>query len=138
MGAPVVALVLDNSVLVGWFVQEQANDYTRRIAQRARREELFVPALWEAEFANVMAVLARRRALPRHRVAVILGQAARLGLQIDRQPVPPRALFEIAERHGISAYDAAYLELAARRSVPLATRDELLAGAAHASGVVIA
>ena len=133
-----MALVLDNSVLVAWFVPDQADDYTRRIAHRARREDLIVPALWEVEFANVMAVLLRRRALPRHQVAVILTQAIRLDLQTDRNPVSPRTLFAITERHGISAYDAAYLELAERRGVPLATRDASLAGAARAAGIPLA
>lgn len=133
-----MALVLDNSVLVGWFVPEQANDYTRRIAQRARREDLFVPALWEVEFANVMAMLSRRRALPPHQVAAILSRAIRLDLQIDRNPVSPRSLFAITERLGVSAYDAAYLELAERRGLPLATRDASLAGAARAAGVPLA
>lgn len=138
MGPPLVALVLDNSVIVGWFVKDQANDYTRRISRLARREELVVPALWETEFANVMAVLARRRILPRHQLATILGQAERLNLQVDREPVSPRTLFALAERHGVSAYDAAYLEVAERRGLPLATRDASLAGAARASGVAVA
>jgi len=133
-----VALVLDNSVLVAWLVPEQANDYTRRIARRTQREDLIVPALWEVEFANVMTVMWRRRALERHQVAGILTRAARLGLQIDRNPVSPHALFAIAERHGISAYDAAYLELAERRGLPLATRDASLARAARAAGVPLA
>lgn len=130
-----MALVLDNSVLVAWFVPEQGDDYTRRIAGRARREDLVVPALWEVEFANVMAVLLRRRALPRHQVAAILVRALRLELQADRHPVSPRTLFEITERYAISAYDAAYLELAGRRGLPLATRDASLADAARAAGV---
>jgi predicted nucleic acid-binding protein len=133
-----MALVLDNSVIVGWFLKDQANDYTRRIAHRARREELVVPALWETEFANVMTVLARRRMLPRHQVATILGQAERLNLQVDREAVSPRKLFGLTERHAVSAYDAAYLELAERRGLPLATRDASLAGAARAAGVTLA
>jgi len=133
-----VALVLDNSVIVGWFLKDQASAYTRRIARLARREELVVPALWETEFANVMAVLVRRRVLPRHQVATILGQAERLKLQVDREPVAPRTLFALAERHGVSAYDAGYLEVAERRGLPLATRDASLAGAARASGLAVA
>jgi len=64
VGPPATALVLDNSVLVGWFVPEQADGYTRRIAQRARRVDLIVPALREVEFANVLALLLRRFGIP--------------------------------------------------------------------------
>jgi len=130
-----VAFALDNSVLVAWLVPSQANAYTRRCNQRARRESMLVPALWEVEFANVLRVLVARRILSRHQAETAFQHAARLPLGVDRQPVPPRRLFELGERHGISAYDAAYLELAERRGVPLATRDARLARAAHAAGL---
>ena len=80
MGAQVVALVLDNSVLVGWFVASQATPYTGRVAKRAQREAVMVPALWAVEFTNVMLVLQRRRRLPRHAIAAILTKSARLPL----------------------------------------------------------
>ncbi len=121
-----MALVTDNSVVIGWFVPSQATAYTRRCNRRARREAVLVPALWETEFANVMLVLAKRKILPRH-----------LPLTVDREPVAPRDLFILGERHDISTYDAAYLELAVRRGVPLATQDERLARAAAAAGVLM-
>lgn len=138
MGAPLVAFVLDNSVLIAWFLPAQANDYTRRMDRRAEVEQSVVPALWEVEFASVMTVLLRRRILVRHQVAAILTRAERLQLTVDRAPVPPRALFALTERHGVSAYDAAYLELADRRGLPLATRDASLARAARAAGIRLA
>ena len=69
-----MAFVLDNSVLLGWFVPTQDSSYTRRIAQRAKREEPIVPALWEIEFANAMIVLKRREVLAPHAVADKTGQ----------------------------------------------------------------
>ena len=138
MGAPVMAFVLDNSVIVAWFVRDQANDYTRRMGRRAEREQPLVPALWEVEFANVMMVLLRRRVLARHQAAAILSRAERLELEVDRAAVSPSGLFALTNRNSISAYDAAYLELAARRGLPLATRDATLARAARAAGVRLA
>lgn len=138
MGAPLVAFVLDNSVIVAWFVAAQANNYTRRMDRRAAREQPVVPALWEVEFANVMAVLVRRQALAPHQGAAILARVERLQLTVDRAAVSPRALFELTERLGISTYDAAYLEVAARRGLPFATRDANLARAARAAGIAIA
>lgn len=132
-----MALVLDNSVLVGWFIPSQATPYTGRVARRASREAVMVPALWTMEFANVMLVLHRRRRLARHDVAAILKRSARLPFTVDREAVPPEELFALAEQHGISAYDASYLELAIRRGLPLATRDASLARAARAAGVLL-
>ena len=137
MGPPLMAFVLDNSVLMGWFVPSQANAYTRRCNRRARRETVFVPAFWEVEFANVLLVLVARRILALHQAGTALKHAARLPLSVDREPVAPRKLFELGERRGISAYDAAYLELAERRVVPLATRDARLASAARAAGAYL-
>ncbi len=132
-----MALVTDNSVVIGWFVPSQATAYTRRCNRRARREAVLVPALWETEFANVMLVLARRKILPRHQATAAFHHAERLPLTVDREPVAPRDLFILGERHDISTYDAAYLELAVRRGVPLATQDERLARAAAAAGVLM-
>lgn len=129
-----MAFALDNSVLVAWFVPSQANAYTRRCNRRARREVLVVPAFLEIEFANVMRVLVARAILSRHQAETALRHAARLPMTVDREPVAPRRLFELAERHAISAYDAAYLEVAERRGIPLATCDAQLARAAHATG----
>ncbi len=122
-----MALVLDNSVIIAWFVPAQATDYTRRCNQRARRETAVVPALWESEFVNVLLALVKLKSLPRHQAVTALHHAGRLPLTIDREPVASRRLFDLAEAHGISAYDAVYLELATRRGLPLATRDESLA-----------
>jgi predicted nucleic acid-binding protein len=132
-----VAFVLDNSVVVGWFVPSQADAYTRKCNRRARREAAFVPALWEIEFANVLLVLVSRRLLPRHQAEQAMRLAARLPLTIEREVVAPARLFELGERFRISAYDAAYLELAQRRGLPLATRDARLAQAARSSGAYL-
>ncbi|MBM3359249.1 MAG: type II toxin-antitoxin system VapC family toxin [Betaproteobacteria bacterium] len=137
MGAPLMAFVSDNSVIVAWLIPDQANDYTRRMDRRAAREQPVVPALWEPEFANVITVLVRRGVLARHHADAILSRVERLQLAVDRAAVLPRALFELADRHGISAYDAAYLELAQRRGLPLATRDTRLARVARAAGMLL-
>ena len=132
-----MAFVLDNSVLISWFVPTQATAYARRIARRVGSEEPFVPALWEVEFANAMAVLLRRGLLARHQVDAILARVVRLRLVVDRAPVALSVLVDLADHHGISAYDATYIELATRRGLPLATRDERLARSARSAGVAV-
>lgn len=64
-----------------------------------------------------------------------LAHIARLPIDTDRQAVPCRELLALALRFGLSSYDAAYLELALRRQLPLATQDEALRAAALAAGV---
>ena len=56
-------------------------------------------------------------------------------IKVDREPVAIAALDELAARFGLSAYDAAYLELALRRSLPLATLDDTLLAAMTRAGV---
>lgn len=137
MGAPLMAVVIDTSVAVAWFVPSQAADYADRIARRVRHEALVVPSLWEVEFGNVMATLLRRKLLARHQVVSVLSKAERLDLAVDRDVPTARVLFTLAEQHGISAYDAVYLELAVRRGLPLATRDTSLARAARTAGILL-
>jgi len=85
MGAPLMAVVIDTSVAVAWFVPSQAGSYADRIARRVRHEALVVPSLWEVEFGNVMTTLLRRKLLARHQVASVLAKAERLDLTVDRR-----------------------------------------------------
>jgi len=67
-----------------------------------------------------------------------LQRVQRIRIAVDGGPVAPDNLFAVGERHGLSAYDAAYLELAQRRGIPLATGDDGLKRAARAAGVFLA
>lgn len=130
-----MAFVVDNSVVMGWLLPAQATAYTRRILQRVRREQMIVPSLWSVELANVMIVRQRRGAMTAAQVHGALQRVQRLKIAIDSERVAPANLVAIGERHGLSAYDAAYLELAQRRGIPLATEDDQLKRAARAAGV---
>lgn len=127
--------VLDNSVVSAWFIENQATQYTDAIAQRMRSDRAHVPALWELEFTNVLRTACARGLLEAARAQAVAAQIARLPIDVDRQGAPPRELLGLSLRFGLSAYDAAYLELALRLSLPIATRDEQLRDAALASGV---
>lgn len=132
-----MAFVVDNSVVVAWFVPSQATAYSRRCSKRTRREAVSAPSLWETEFANVVLQLVKRGILARHQASTFFHHAARLPLDVDREAMPSRRLFDFGERHGISAYDAAYLELAERRGAPLATQDARLKRAARDAGMLL-
>ena len=130
-----MAFVLDNSVVSGWTFENQATAYTDAVASLLQRDQAWVPPIWELEFTNVLRTGCIRGRLDAQRAQAMIEQVLSLPIEVDREPVRPSALLALALRHGLSAYDAAYLELALRRQVPLATQDADLASAALASGV---
>lgn len=133
-----MAVVVDNSVVIGWLIRSQASPYTRRVAAMAGSERFIVPPLWVTEIANVMLTYLRRRALTSLEVVELLLRIDRVGIEVDQFAVAPRILVDLGRRHQLSGYDAAYLELAQHRGLPLATRDAGLARAARAAGVPLA
>ncbi len=127
--------VADNSVVVAWFSRTQATPYTDRFYKRLQDDEVVVPSVWPYEFANAVAVLERRRILTATLADEILAGAAKLVTRIDSPPASPQKLVGLSRRYGLSAYDAAYLELAQRLGIPLAAKDSPLAAAAGKLGL---
>jgi predicted nucleic acid-binding protein len=132
------AFVPDASTAIAWVHPAQATPETEALLTQVEEgAELVVPALWFAEVANALLVLERRKRLTARERREALERLTQL------QPVPeldgPRLAFsktsELATTHGLSVYDATYLELALRRRLALATRDEPLRAAAKKSGI---
>ena len=130
-----MVFVADNSVVIAWFSRSQATPYTDRLFRRLERDEVIVPSVWPYEFANALAVLERRKILSATLADEIVESATRLITRIDHPPASSAALLAIARKHGLSAYDAAYLELAQRMRIPLAARDSALATVARKMGL---
>lgn len=133
-----MAFVLDNSVVCGWFLENQATAYTDAIIGRLRDERASVPALWELEFTNVLRTACLRQKLTAEAAQKVIAQIVSLPIDIDRHPVPASELLALSLRFGLSTYDAAYLELALRLQLPLASADGPLRSAALAAGVGVA
>ena len=129
--------VLDNSVVVGWFLEDQANPYTDAVSVLLEQDQAVVPALWELEFANVLRTACRKQRLTADEAHQIIEQICALPIVIDRETPGPAELLALALRYNLSSYDAAYLELALRLQIPIATKDEPLQAAAQAAGVGI-
>ena len=127
--------VLDNSVVSGWYLENQATAYADAVAQRLRDDRAHVPALWELEFTNVLRTACVRQRLDAQRAQAIVAQVGALPIQVDRHPVARSELLALALRFGLSTYDAAYLELALRLQCPVATQDDAMRLAALAAGV---
>ena len=114
----------------------KATDYSDAMATRLETEKALVPALWQLELANVLKTACTKGRLTQAQARQILDALNQLPIEVDTAAPPgQRQLFELAMRYNLSSYDAAYLELAMRHGLPLATQDEQLKLAATAAGV---
>lgn len=128
-----MALVADASIVLAWAFEEQfANAETT--LRRLRTEELLVPAIWWFEVRNILVLKERGGQRSEQQTADFLRRLSQLAVRIDGVPAEA-AVLTLARRHGLTVYDAAYLELALREGLDLATLDTDLADAARAEGV---
>lgn len=131
------ALVLDCSVTLAWFLSESTSRDAAAVLDRVVEGGATVPLLWPLEVGNVLLVAERRnRIAPGARLHAL---RALSDLPITCDPEMPRYAWteamDLAVEHGLTLYDATYLELALRRNLPLATFDQALRAAAAAAGV---
>jgi predicted nucleic acid-binding protein len=132
-----VSLVLDCSATLVWVYGEETTPAVQAVFTVVASRGALVPALWRLEVANVLEMGVRRK---RHDAAfrdATLADLALLPIRLD--PETDRhawgATARLAARHGLTLYDAAYLELARRAALPLATLDNELRAAALTEGV---
>jgi predicted nucleic acid-binding protein len=134
------AFVLDVSACMPWCCEDESTPASERMLEWAMDgSELHVPSLWVWEILNVVGVTIRRRRITAGRGIEFLTLLATLNVKIDR---PPRVtdfprLHALANSHDLTAYDVAYLGLAKRLSLPLATCDRDLEEAALAEGIAV-
>lgn len=132
-----MAFVLDCSVTLTWFLEDERTAFTDSLLFAAKRTEYWVPGIWCLEFPNALLVAERRRRIERSHRIEALDQIPRLQIRIDSEPIDLKLVSGAAEKHQLSAYDAAYLELALRRGLGLVTLDRELAQAANSEGVLV-
>jgi predicted nucleic acid-binding protein len=132
-------LVVDCSVAVAWCFEDEASAETDAILERVRDAGALVPALWHLELGNVLVQAERRDRLTAADTTTRLQLIAALPILTDGE-TPERVLREVltlARAEGLTTYDAAYLELAMRKGLPLASKDRALVAAAARAGVAI-
>jgi predicted nucleic acid-binding protein len=131
------SFVVDNSVVMSWCFEDEASPYADAALDALRRSCALVPAVWGYEAANVLVVAVRRKRLKREDARRFAATLRRLPIEAAPQPdkAAVAALLDLADETGLSAYDAAYLDLARREHLPLATTDAALRKAAVAAGV---
>ncbi len=131
---------MDASVTAAWFLGKQGTNYSNAVLTAVESgAKIFVPAIWPLEILNTLLIAERRRLITESDVRKSIGKLIELSIQIDygAKTLPFDDVEYVARRFGRSAYDASYLELAMRKGLPLATKDEALRGAAVAAGVTL-
>lgn len=128
--------VLDCSVAVAWCIADEATAETDALLDRTRDEGATVPQLWSLELGNVLLQAAKRGRLTTNDVTARLDLISALPIRIDEETASRglRDIVTLARAEGLTTYDASYLELAMRRSLPLASRDHALVEAARRNG----
>ena len=132
-------LVLDASVALTWCFKNEATAAADRVLGRLAAEAASVPAIWHLEIANVLALSERRGRITPADTAEFIALLETLEIVID-EGTPSRALgrvLDLARAERLTAYDAAYLELAMRLGLPLASKDGDLCDAAERVGVSV-
>jgi predicted nucleic acid-binding protein len=120
-----VSLVLDSSAALAWIYDEETTDPIRRVFNAVAEQGAFVPSLWRLEIANSLTVAVRRGRVGHEFRRAALTDLGDLDIIVDAQ-TDSRAwneTLEFADRFHLTVYDAAYVELAQRRVLPLATLD---------------
>ncbi len=134
-----MSVVLDSSVTLAWVHGDGRTPAIIGVFDRVADFGAIVPNLWHLEVANCLTVAVRRKRMTLGERADALTDLANLDIAIDDETRQHAwtATITLADLHGLTIYDAAYLELAQRRRLPLATLDKALIRAAQASGVEV-
>ena len=138
MKAGAKRFVLDASVAVAWCFDDEATPLTEGILDLVSAgAEVVTPAIWPLEVANALLVAERRRRISVAQVTALLRRIA--ALRISVEAIECERAFDqvlsLARQGQLTEYDAAYLELALRRSLPLASLDDKLRQAARELGI---
>jgi predicted nucleic acid-binding protein len=128
--------VLDASIAGCWAFQDESHPYADLALDRLLADTALVPVIWWFEVRNILVKNERRKRIAPIDTLAFLRTISSFTINIE--PIPGEAeLLRLARVRGLTFYDAAYLELAQRNQIPLATLDTNLASAAKAEGVPI-
>ena len=134
-----MSLVLDSSATLAWIYSDETTEEIRQLFDAVADNGAIVPAMWRLEVANSLTVAMRRRRIDADFRRGALADLALLDITTDphTDSLAWGETLILADRFRLTLYDAAYLELAQRRALPLATLNEELCAAAAALGVPV-
>ncbi len=129
------ALVIDSSVAASWCFPDERTEYTNAVLQAISAPvEAIAPRLWAYEVRNAVLMGLRRKRITQAHALEFLESIKALPIHLA-DPVSYDGLFTLADRHGLTVYDAAYLDLAIREGLLIASLDNALCKAALNSNV---
>lgn len=129
--------IVDASLALGWYLKDEDDRaYNLEVLAGLNANDALVPFLWTYEVANGLVMAHRRKRLGQADVSTILESLKGLPITVD-QPDADKVmqLPEFALKHQLTAYDAAYLELALRLKLPIATKDGAMKRAMASCGI---
>lgn len=139
MTATVKGIVIDASVALAWCFPDEASEYADGVLVALEDQTIIVPAIWPLEVANALLVGERRRRMRLPEVRRFVELLNGLDIVVEAQPVAVAVsnILPLAREYVLSSYDAAYLDVAVRQDIPLATLDGVLQKAARKAGIKI-
>ncbi len=124
--------VLDCSVTMAWLFEDETTAYTDAILDQLSSNKAIVPALWPLEVSNVLVHAIRHKRISEVQAANFIDALAKLPIQVDEFTASRamHSIYTLALSEKLTIYDAAYLDLASREKIPIATLDKDLLSAA--------
>jgi predicted nucleic acid-binding protein len=134
-----MSFVLDASVALAWCFSDETTPAALELLEKLAFESAFVPEHWALEVGNILIAAERRKRISYAKTIEFLTLLENLNIQIDDETAIRgfREILSLSYSEGLTTYDAAYLELAMRLGVPLATKDMQLQKAAAHVGITI-
>jgi len=132
--------VVDASAALAWCFEDEASSWTDGLLERLRQgDQVIVPAHWPAEVLNGLLVAARRKRIAANQPMLLWNEFAQLPIEAEPalSAVRGSTALALGEKYGLTLYDAAYVELAHRRQLPLGTLDTDLRKAAQAERITL-
>jgi predicted nucleic acid-binding protein len=132
-----MAFVLDASVALAWCFSDEATPQTTALLESLESKKAIVPAIWPLEIGNILLSAQRRKRISYADVSQYLELFSNINIQIEFESMHRyfHEILSLAHAENLTTYDAAYLELAMRSGLPLATKDHQLSQASLRVGV---
>ncbi|MBF0153022.1 MAG: type II toxin-antitoxin system VapC family toxin [Magnetococcales bacterium] len=133
------SFVLDNSVSMAWLFSDQGGVYVETVMESFLEKEAIVPGVWPLEVANILSRAERHKIIQKADSARFVALLDSLPIQVIQESSQRifANILDLSRTHGLTSYDASYLDLAMRQGIPLATLDKKLRKAAHQAGVIL-